>query len=125
MLSPEELYMTSYTDFSSGRYMLALQGFQKYLNDFPDTENAADARYWIGEIYYTRNDFLSGYNEFKKVVSNYPQSSRLLNALLKMGSCAINMNNIEDARKYLELVIQRYPQSQEAAISQSILNELQ
>jgi len=124
-LTSEDLYKTAYLDFSRGNYALALQGFQKYLIEFPDTEHAADAQYWIGEIYYTKNDFLTASNEFIKVLTHFPQSPRISNTLLKTGSCFINLNDINKARLYLNQIILEYPQSQEAGIAQSMLDNLQ
>lgn len=124
-LTAEDLYKTAYLDFSRGNYVLALQGFQKYLIEFPKTEHAADTQYWIGEIYYTQNDFSVASTEFIKVLVNFPLSQRIPNALLKTGSCFINLNDINEARMYLGQVIQEYPRSQEAGIAQSMLDELQ
>ncbi|MDO9547400.1 MAG: tol-pal system protein YbgF [Candidatus Marinimicrobia bacterium] len=124
-LTAEDLYKTAYLDFSRGNYVLALQGFQKYLVEFPETEHAADSQYWIGEIYYTQNDFLAASTEFIKVPAYFPLSHRVPNALLKTGSCFINLNDINEARMYLGQVIQEYPRAQEAGIAQSMLDELQ
>ena len=121
--APEELYKMAYLDFSCGMYSMALEEFHKYLIDYPGTELAADARYWIGEIYYSKDDFTSACDEFTKVVADYPQSERVVNALLKLGICSINLNQAENANKYLNQIIQRFPQSEEAGIAQEMLNE--
>jgi len=123
-LTAEDLYKTAYLDFSRGNYVLALQGFQKYLIEFPDTEHAADTQYWLGEIYYTQHDFSAASTEFIKVLVNFPNSHRVPNALLKTGSCFINLNETQEARMCLDQVIQEYPRSQEAGIAKSMLDEL-
>jgi len=123
-MTAEDLYKTAYLDFSRGNYALALQGFQKYLIEFPETEHAADTQYWLGEIYYTQNDFSAASTEFIKVLVNFPLSQRVPNALLKTGSCFINLNEIQEARMCLDQIIQEYPRSQEAGIAKSMLDEL-
>src|SRR5262249_34683048 len=41
--SPGELYDTAYSDYTKGRYPLAIQGFQEYLTAYPNTDLSDNA----------------------------------------------------------------------------------
>ena len=42
------MYEASYSDYTSGRYDLAIQGFEGFIQAFPRLPNAADAQFNIG-----------------------------------------------------------------------------
>src|SRR5262249_51881611 len=44
--SPADLYDTAYSDYTKGRYPLAIQGFQEYLAAYPNTDLSDNAQYW-------------------------------------------------------------------------------
>ncbi|MDH3404566.1 MAG: hypothetical protein OEP45_13170, partial [Acidobacteriota bacterium] len=46
---PGALYEAARADYVRGNYELAILGFNQYLEHFPDSELADNARYWIGE----------------------------------------------------------------------------
>lgn len=123
-LDSKLLYNTAYLDLSRGNYQLALQGFKEYLNNFPNSEFAGNAQYWIGETYYARGEFQTAFDEFKKVIVNYPRGTKVAAALLKMGYCLIKLNDLSGAKMYFNAVIQRFPHSEEAKLASSRLEEL-
>jgi len=46
--NPRALYQSAYNDYLSGNYDLAILGFRRYLEAFPETDLADNAAYWIG-----------------------------------------------------------------------------
>ena len=55
-------------------YNQAISTFQKLINDFPESEHADFAQFYIGCSYYNLSSFQSSIDEFKKVLENYPNS---------------------------------------------------
>ena len=120
-LDPEAMYQAAYSDVAAGRYNLARESFQTYLKNFPDTEVADNAQYWIGECNYVTGDFAGAIAEFQKVVQNYPKGDKVPAALLKMGISYSRLKNAEEANKYYRMLIQKYPKSPEAAAAKERL----
>lgn len=122
-LDPEAMYQAAYSDIAAGRYSLAREAFQTYLKNFPDTEVADNAQYWIGECNYVTGDFAGAIAEFDKVVKNYPKGDKVPAALLKMGISYGRLKNADEANRYYKMLIQKYPKSPEAAAAKERLNQ--
>jgi len=120
-MDPEAMYQAAYSDIAAGRYSLARESFQTYLKNFPDTEVADNAQYWIGECNYVTGDFAGAIAEFDKVVKNYPKGDKVPAALLKMGISYGRLKNTDEATKYYKMLIQKYPKSPEAAAAKERL----
>src|SRR6185295_1362410 len=74
--SPSELYDMSYADYTKGRYALAIQGFQDYLDEYPNTDLSDNALYWIGESYYAQKKYKEAVANFAKLMKQYPKSDK-------------------------------------------------
>jgi tol-pal system protein YbgF len=121
---PEVLYNTAYLDFTRGNYDLAIQGFSEYLKLYPDSDLSDNAQYWIGESYFTKQEWQMAFIEFEKVERNYPTGNKLPGALYKMGLCYLNMKNRTEGKKYLDRVIKQFPNSPEAGLAKEQLDNL-
>lgn len=121
---PKELYDAAYLDLSRKNYDLALSGFLEYLSRFPQNGLAANAQYWIGEIFYIRGDFEKALEEFLEVESKYPNERKVPAALLKAGYCYLRLQNKERARRAFENIIEKYPQTEEANLARERLKPM-
>jgi tol-pal system protein YbgF len=128
-LSAQRMYETSYDDYTAGRYDLAVQGFEAYIQAFPRTSNAADAQYNIGMAYYNMSNapgavprWGEARDAFQKVISDYPQqTNRVADAYYKLGQTFERLAQIDNARKAYETVVQKYPTTQAAALANQAL----
>ena len=78
-----ELYDTAYGDYGKGRYALAIQGFQEYVDAYPNTDLTDNAMYWIGESHYAQKKYKEAIEDFTKVIKQWPKSDKAAAALLK------------------------------------------
>jgi len=60
--------------YISGDYNQAIDAFQQLVDDFPDSEHADYAQFYIGCSYYILSSFQTSINEFDKLLENYPDS---------------------------------------------------
>ncbi len=79
----EKLYSDSLAAYHNGDYENAVKLFAAYLRDFPTTVKAANARYWLGESYYSLAQYAQAITEFKRVQKDFPASTKVPDALLK------------------------------------------
>ncbi|MFQ5639343.1 MAG: tol-pal system protein YbgF [bacterium] len=119
-----EIYNTAYRDVLRGNYQLALQGFQQFIQQYPNTDLTDNAQYWLGEVYYAQGRFPDAIEEFEKVVKWYPNSEKRSPALLKIGYSYINVEEFEQGKLYLQEVIKDFPDSQEANLARGRLAAL-
>lgn len=124
-VSPQRMFEASYDDYTSGRFDLAIQGFQGYIQTFPRTAQAADAQFNIGMSYYSQSKWPEARDAFQKVIGDYPQSTeRLPEAYYKLGQTFERLNQIDNAKRAYETIIQKYPTSFHANQARPALDRL-
>jgi tol-pal system protein YbgF len=119
-----EIYNTAYRDLIRGNYQLALQGFRQFLQQYPNSDLADNAQYWIGEVFYAQGRYPNAIEEFEKVVKLYSKGDKIPSALLKIAYSYLSISENEQGKLYLEEVIKEYPDSQEANLAKGRLATL-
>lgn len=123
-LSEQELYDQSKQAFDAGELEKARQGFQEFTKRFPNSQNADNAQFWIGEIYYRDKWYEKAIVEYQKVVENYPKGNKIRSALLKQGYAFINIDDKANARLILKELINKYPDTTEAQLAAQKLDQI-
>jgi len=119
---PRELYSASYADFARGNFDLAIQGFQEYLKNYPDSELSDNAQYWIGESYYGKQKFAEAVTAWEALLREYPSSDKLPDARVKKGMALEKLGRRTQALLEYRYVIDRYPNSPAARLAREKLN---
>lgn len=121
---PEALYKRGHELFNSGRYAESRAAFSALLKSYPTDKLANNARYWIGESYYSERAFESALKFFEEVAGKYPHDNKTPDSLLKAGLSYIELNNNDKARETLERLIKLYPRSEAAEKAKKTLNKI-
>ncbi len=121
---PRSLYNAAYNDYLKGNYDLAARGFQQYLTDFPNTDLADNATYWIGEVYYRQGKYRQAIDQYEEVLERYPRSDKGASALLKKGYAHLELGERSAGVSRLRQVVRDYPASDEANLARQRLREL-
>jgi tol-pal system protein YbgF len=121
---PGKLYDMAYQDLVRGQYSLAREGFLEFLRRYPQSTLADNAQYWIGESYYSQQQYARASAEFGEVTDKYPGSDKVPGAMLKRAFALISMSKRSEARALLEQLIKKYPNSQEAELARARLKDL-
>ncbi len=119
--SPEEIYNTSYADYTKGNYPLAILGFQEYLEKFGASDFADDALYWVGESYFSQGKFSDAINALEQVIQRFPQGDKVPAAHLKKGFAYFESNRTAQGVVQLNSLIENYPNSDEARLARERL----
>jgi len=122
--SPTELYDTAYADYNKGRYPLAIQGFQEYLNAYPNTDLSDNAQYWIGECLYAQKKHKESIAAFDKLLKQWPQSDKAAAALLKKGYALIELGQKAEAVVQLQYVMHEFPAAEESRLARARLRTM-
>lgn len=116
-LSEAELYAMAKKAFDKNDFDKARQGFQQFIKIFPQSKNADNAQFWIGEIYYREKWYEKSILEYQKVIENYPQGNKVPASLLKQGFAFLNIGDKANARLILKELVKKFPKSNEAIIA--------
>ncbi|NTW98373.1 MAG: tol-pal system protein YbgF [Geobacteraceae bacterium] len=119
---PPEEYIKSFGLYSANNFPAAIESFESFLKNHPQSDYAANAVYWIGECHYTLSDLPKAKEAFSKVVEVYPKSSKTPDALLKLGYTLSAMKEKEKATGVFERIITSYPSSPAAIKARERLN---
>ena len=123
-LIEQQAYRSAFVLLKNGHYEKATIGFRDFLTEYPGSDLADNAQYWLGESFYAIPRFESAMEEFKRILSNYPQSPKLTHAMLKIGYIYHELGQLEDAKRVLSELSNRYPDSTAASLARRRLKRL-
>ena len=122
--SEDEVYRSAKQAFDQGDSEAARQGFQAFIKRYPQSKNADNAQFWIGEIYYRDKWYEKAILEYQNVIENYPKGNKVPAALLKQGLAFSNIGDKANAKLILEELSRKYPKSNEAKVAAEKLKAL-
>ena len=97
-----------------GNYQGAIVAFQNFIKQYPQSNLAPRAQYWIGDSYFNLRDFKLAIASQQTLVRTYPDSPSVPDALLNIASSQIEMGESITGRRTLEELVAKYPVSDAA-----------
>ncbi|PIQ43719.1 MAG: tol-pal system protein YbgF [Gammaproteobacteria bacterium CG11_big_fil_rev_8_21_14_0_20_46_22] len=119
-----QLYEAAKAQIDSKNYSAAIKGMNAYLSQYPAGQYAANAYYWLGELYMISGDNQKANDAFTTVVSNYPKSGKVQDAMLKLGMLAMSNQDYVSAKKTFNTLIKQYPDTPAARVASKQLDQL-
>lgn len=108
-MSADKSYNDAATDLQTGKTDLAYNEFQQYLTYFPNTELAANAQYYIGEIDYNRGHYPEAVKAFDAVLEHYPNNPKTSDAHLMKAYALLKSNQRNRAVQEFRILVKSYP----------------
>ncbi len=97
-----------------GNYQGAIVAFQNFIKQYPQSNLAPRAQYWIGDSYFNLRDFKLAIASQQTLIKTYPDSPSVPDAMLNIASSQIEMGESITGRRTLEDLVARYPVSDAA-----------
>jgi tol-pal system protein YbgF len=113
-MSAETSYTAAMRDLQTGKTDLAYTEFQQFLTYFPDTELAARAQYYLGEIEYNRGEYSNAIKSFDKVLERYPENPKTADAHLMKAQALLKSNQRTRAVQEFRILVANYPRTENA-----------
>jgi tol-pal system protein YbgF len=113
-MSADKSYNDAATDLQTGKTELAYNEFQQYLTYFPNTELAANAQYYIGEIDYNRGRYPQAVKAFDAVLEHYPNNPKTSDSHLMKAYALLKSNQKSRAVQEFRILVAKYPDSDNA-----------
>lgn len=110
-------YSQAFDALKAANYPAAIAGFQQFLAQYPNSELAENAQYWLGETHYVMRDYTSALAAFQAVVQKWPNSRKAPDAMLKLGYSQFELKQYPEARATLMRVMQQFPDSDAARLA--------
>jgi len=120
----DSLYTQGLSYYNGGQYDLSIQAFNDYLKYYKDTDRASNAQFYIGECYYSQQDYKQAIAAYDACSEKYPAGNKAAAAPLKKGFSLLALDEKTAGIRELRSVVQRFPDSHEADLARQRLKKL-
>lgn len=110
--------------FRGGKYKEAASDFQTFLDAYPNSQLAPEARFYQGSSRYASKDFKGAITGLQEMIKITPQDPRAGDALLVIAASQIELNNLAGAKASLQKIVKDYPQTSAAETAKNRLKLL-
>ena len=120
----DSLYSQGLSYYNGGQWDLSIQAFNDYLKYYKDTDRASNAQFYIGECYYSQQDYNHAIQAYDLCSEKYPTGNKAPAAQLKKGFSLLALEQKTAGIRELRSLIQRFPESHEADLARQRLKKL-
>ncbi|HLB41406.1 MAG TPA: tol-pal system protein YbgF [Gammaproteobacteria bacterium] len=120
----QQVYQVAYNLIKAKKYNEAINSLQNMLQKYPSGQFAANAHYWLGDLYNVMGKNDQALSEFTVVTRNYPDSSRVSDAQLKVGLIYASQLKWSEAKTAFKKVVNRYPGTASSRLAAEQLKQL-
>jgi len=106
------------------KYADAATQFSAFVAQYPNSDYADNAQYWLGESYYVTRNYDIALEAFQALLNNYPDSPKVPDGLLKIGYTHYELKQWVQARAALIQVQEQYPDTTLARLAGSRLRSM-
>jgi tol-pal system protein YbgF len=122
--SPKKLLDSAMADYYAGQYDLAIIGFESYIKTFPQSQDADDAQYYVGNSYLNQGKYERAVDAYNLTIRNYPKGNVIPDVYYKLGTALKSLKQGDKAREAFSFVIKTYPDTQAATLAQQQMQQL-
>lgn len=107
--SDRDAYNKAYAHVPEQRFEDAINSFQTFIRQYPDSRLIGNAYYWLGEIYMAQNRTADAEKMFNVVINNHPDSFKIADSKYKLGLIYSRYGNNDKAQEMMEAIIAKHP----------------
>ena len=114
-------FNTALEAFKAADLPKAIQLFNQFVAQYPQSGLAPTATYWLGTAQYGNKDFKAAINTLSRFATNHPDNPRHPDAWFTLGSAQLDAGDKRAANRTFGKLIAEYPQSQAAQLARNRL----
>jgi TolA-binding protein len=119
-----KLYSNGKSQFVLGDYEKAIELFINYLENFPDLENVADSKLWLGRAYSRSEEYINSKKSYLDFQSSHTNHPKYADSLYELSRVLIELNELNNAKLVLLEMIEGYPDHSLTKKANQLLLEL-
>jgi TolA-binding protein len=109
-----ELFNLAKSNYTNGKYPMAIKDFNDYIQKYPESEDAKNALYWTGEANFALDSLDSSEKILKKYYSENRDGKYACSALYKMGLIYSKQQKTKSKDAVWGQLTKQCPKSEEA-----------
>ncbi|SHI90656.1 tol-pal system protein YbgF [Malonomonas rubra DSM 5091] len=106
-------YLAAFSSLAAGRYAVAENGFNNFLNSYPQHQYSANARYWLASAQLSQGKLNLAATNLRQVIVSANGQDRAPGAMLLLAKLYRQQQQTEAADELLEQLRDRFPNSAE------------
>jgi tol-pal system protein YbgF len=122
--SPARLYDLAFSDYTSGQWDLAIQGFESYIRSFPKSDRANNVQVLIGNSYLQAGKNDKAVEAYDKAIRTYPMGDATPEAYYKKGLALRNLKLLDQACQAFGAAVKNFPDSAAGQLARQQLTQL-
>jgi TolA-binding protein len=122
--SADVVYQNAYRDLFSGQNSLALDEFRSFIAQFPKSENAPKAQFYMGVIFDRGEQYEDSVKAYDAVLERYEENPTTRDALYGKAVALMKLDRNVEAKKEFNAFVAKYPTDDKAAQAKQYLKEL-
>ena len=116
---PEAVFQRARQRLLEGDYAGAGAGFQDYVTRFPDGAQTAEARYWLAETQFIREQHAAAAQNYALALQGWPKGGWAPDAVVKLSGALTAIDRAPAACQALAELDRRYPQASAAVTARA------
>lgn len=121
-LTDREAYAKAYQLVPERKFDEAIQAFQNFIRQYPESRLVGNGYYWIGEIHMAQNRTREAEKMFDAVVRRYPDSFKIADSKYKLGLIYSRYGNEDQAKEIMQSIVAEHPREPAAELARTWLN---
>jgi len=105
-----KLYSDGKNQFAFEDYEKAIELFISYLKNFPELENVADSKLWLGRAYSQSEAYIDSKKSYLNFQSSHTNHPKYADSLYELSQVLIELKEINEAKLLLSKMIEEYPE---------------
>jgi tol-pal system protein YbgF len=105
-------------------YDLAVNEFDQLTQLYPQSPLAANAWYWLGEIWLVKSKISDAESAFANVLKNFPASTKRADAMYKLAGVYLQTNRKPQAKQLYQKIIEVFPNANATRLAKRKLESL-
>ena len=119
-----KLYSDGKSQFVLGDYEKSIELFISYLDHFPDLENVADSKLWLGRAYSRSEAYIDSKKSYLDFQSSHTNHPKYADSLYELSRVLIELKELNNAKLLLLEMIEGYPNHSLTKKANQLLLEL-
>ncbi len=122
--SKTKSYDAAYQLYKEKKYKESRERFEIFIKEYPKTDLADNAQFWIAESYFNEKDFESAILSYETLLKKYPDSDKAGSGMLKQGYAFAEIGDAKTGKIILNKLIEKYPNTKDAEAAKKKIAEL-
>jgi len=122
--SEADAYQVAFNLLTAKKNTQAIGAFQAFLKKYPKGTFAANAYFWLGQLYSNTDKPELAAQQFTTLITQFPDSSKVADAKLKLAIIHDDAGKHTQAQSELQQIIKQYPDSSAARLAKIRLQQM-